>query len=173
MGAVDIRPARSLQDIDAARQLFRDYQAFLAVDLCFQGFEQELSGLPGAYAPPQGELLLAWHSPDEGGSPVVVGGVAVRPLFVKGAAVDGVCEMKRLYVYPSSQGQGVGRQLVEAILACARDLGYRRMVLDTLDRLSDAVALYRRFGFYDIPAYYGNSLAGVLFMESALSPVER
>lgn len=172
-----IRPARNAPEIEAARRLFQDYQAFLAVDLCFQGFAQELAGLPGVYAPPQGELLLAWQPGPGGEQAVLVGGVAVRPLVQKSGdgetAIRGACEMKRLYVYPQFHGQGIGAALVRQIMACAAQLGYQQMVLDTLDRLGEAVALYQRFGFEDVPPYNNNPLPGVRFMASSLPPAAK
>ena len=172
MHAFHIRPARIAEDFDAARQLFKDYQDYLGVDLCFQGFSEELSGLPGDYAPPQGELLLAWDASDESemAEPRLAGGVAVRPLVQNGQVVPGACEMKRLYVYPSHHGMGVGGRLAHQIIACARQLGYTRMVLDTLERLEDAVLLYSRFGFQPCDPYNDNPIPGVLFMELTLEP---
>lgn len=139
---------------DIARELFREYQASLGIDLHFQHFEQELAGLPGKYAPPKGALLLAYS--DE--SPAGV--IAMRPLD------GGICEMKRLYVRPGTRGQHLGRRLIEHILDEARAAGYRKMRLDTLRGLMDrAIALYREFGFYEIPAYYESPLDNELFLE--------
>jgi GNAT superfamily N-acetyltransferase len=125
----------------------------LGVDLCFQGFEQELASLPGAYAPPRGRLLLAL---DEGEA---VGCVALRPLG------DDVCEMKRLYLRPTHRGDGRGRMLAERIMDEARALGYRTMRLDTLPMMKDAIALYERLGFRPIDPYYANPVPGALFLE--------
>jgi GNAT superfamily N-acetyltransferase len=150
--------------MDAVRQLFRDYQEFLQVDLCFQDFEGELAGLPGAYQPPGGALILAWAM-DEGQEPQVAGGVALRPL--KDGPAD-CCEMKRLFVRDAWKGLGLGRALAEDILQAGRQLGYRRMVLDTLARLETAVELYRRLGFVSIDAYYDNPTPGVVYLECVL-----
>ena len=125
----------------------------MGVDLCFQGFEQELASLPGAYAPPRGRLLLAL---DEGEA---VGCVALRPLG------DDVCEMKRLYLRPTHRGDGRGRMLAERIMDEARALGYRTMRLDTLPMMKDAIALYERLGFRPIDPYYANPVPGALFLE--------
>ncbi|GAB3437383.1 GNAT family N-acetyltransferase [Insolitispirillum peregrinum] len=175
MRAFHIRPARDTQDMASARRLFRDYQGYLNVDLCFQGFETELNTLPGDYAPPVGELLLAWETEDRGEGLFLAGGVAVRPLYQKEATervlVPGACEMKRLYVYPQYHGQGIGGRLAHQIIACARQLGYQRMVLDTLERLDEAVALYQRFGFQECAPYYDNPIPGVIYMELDLTAV--
>jgi GNAT superfamily N-acetyltransferase len=140
-------------DMQLARELFRDYAAELAVDLCFQSFEAELAGLPGAYAPPKGRLLVAECDGIAGGC------VALRPLEA------GVCEMKRLWVSPAFRGAGLGRRLAETIIAEARKIGYRTMRLDTLARLAPALALYRSLSFQETVAYTANPLEGVIFME--------
>ena len=128
-----------------------------AVDLCFQGFERELAELPGAYAPPEGRLLIARVGGD------VVGCVGLRPLE------PGICEMKRLWVEPGFGGRGIGRALAESIVAAAREIGYERMRLDTLpERMPAAQHLYRSLGFREIPPYYDNPLPGVTMLELAL-----
>jgi len=153
---MDIIEARALHDIERARSLFREYETSLGVDLCFQGFEQELAGLPGAYAPPSGRLLLAVDD----GRPA--GCIALRPLGADG------CEMKRLYVRPEFRGRRVGRLLAERLLAEARAIGYARMRLDTLPSMKEAIPLYRSLGFAEIGPYYANPVPGALFMERAL-----
>ncbi len=156
MSAIAIVPARGRDDLDAVSRLFREYQLALGVDLCFQGFEDELATLPGAYGPPRGEILMARLGR------VVAGVVALRPL---GDGQDSTSEMKRLYVRPAFRRDRLGRQLAESILAEARRIGYRRMRLDTLGRMIEANALYRRLGFRPIPAYNDNPLPDVLFYE--------
>lgn len=142
--------------MEEIRNLFREYQAELDVDLCFQSFEEELATLPGKYAPPNGELLIGLVN-DE-----IEGCVAFR--FLE----PGVCEMKRLFVRPDARSSGLGGQLVEEILKGASAAGYGKMVLDTLDRLQNARKLYERNGFITVPAYYDNPLEGVIFMERKL-----
>jgi len=144
------------QDIDPARELFREYAASLGLDLEFQAFSQELATLPGAYAPPRGRLLLAW----EGGE--AAGCVALRPIE------PGICEMKRLYVRPAYRGAGLGRRLAERIVREAREAGYVRMRLDTLPAMAGAQALYQALGFRSIPPYRANPIDGAVFLELTL-----
>ena len=140
--------------------LFRAYATSLDVDLGYQDFDAELAGLPGKYAPPAGELLLA-RDPAGG----ALGCVALRPLDVPGA-----CEMKRLYVAPAARGRGLGRGLVAAVLAAARAAGYAEIRLDTLPSMAEAATLYRRFGFEPISPYYPTPVAGTLFFARPLAP---
>ena len=153
---MDIVQVQRGAHLNTIRSLFREYERFLDVDLCFQGFEQELDGLPGAYAPPRGMLLLAADADRPAGC------VALRPL------ADGACEMKRLYVRPQFRGQGLGRRLAIRVIEGARGIGYECMRLDTLERLHEAVALYRSLGFRERPGYYDNPLDGVTYWELAL-----
>ena len=156
-----LHPARSAADIAQAAALFRDYADALDVDLCFQGFDEELATLPGKYAPPAGELLLTL-GPD-GPDRAALGCVALRPLDE-----PGVCEMKRLYVRDAARGLGVGRALVAAIIAAAEARGYAEMRLDSLPSMTAALALYRRFGFAEIPAYCFNPVPGTLYLARRL-----
>ena len=150
--------AQSLEEIEVARGLFREYAAGLNIDLCFQNFDQEVAGLPGNYAPPAGRLLLAIE--DER----VAGCIALRPFG------DGDCEMKRLYVRPEFRGQGLGKELVTTLIDAAREIGYKRMLLDTLPgKMDEAIALYRSLGFREIAPYYHNPVDGAVFMELLLS----
>ena len=144
-------------DIEAVRTLFREYERFLGVDLCFQGFKEELATLPGRYAPPQGRLLLAQVGEQAAGC------VALRPL-----QEAGVCEMKRLFVRPAYRGQGWGRGLATQIIHEATALDYAVMRLDTLDTLERAMQLYETLGFRRCAPYYANPLPGVVYWESAL-----
>jgi putative acetyltransferase len=160
--APTVRTVTSADELEPVRVLFREYADSLGFDLCFQDFERELAELPGRYAPPSGCLLLA----TVGGEPA--GCVALKRL------VDGVCEMKRLYVRSRYRGMGLGRTLVEGIVREARRLGYRAMRLDTVPSVMDsAVALYRALGFRDIPAYCFNPVPGALYMELPLGPTVR
>lgn len=155
-----IKHAQTPSELEHVRRLFREYEAFLDVDLCFQSFEEELAGLPGKYAPPSGALLIGLTENR------AIGCVGVRRLN------DGVCEMKRLFVRPEARGTGVGRQLAKEIIAVARALGYELMRLDTLDRLTEAMRLYEALGFQRIQSYYANPLPGVVYWELQLKTME-
>ena len=153
----NIRRARTEADLDAVRRLFRAYVESLDFDLDFQDFEDELAGLPGPYASPDGAILLA----EVDGEPVGV--VAVQPLDDEGA-----CEMKRLYVTPEYRNQGIGRTLATAIVKEAQALGYDVMRLDTVASMTAARRLYRSLGFEERDAYYHNPLADAVYMERPL-----
>ena len=153
---MQICQATTPEEVGAIRGLFEEYAAWLRIDLCFQGFAQELAGLPGAYAPPCGRLLLAT------GTDGPVGCVALRP------AGDGVCEMKRLFVRPAYQGRGLGRALAQRVISEAQGVGYSTMVLDTLPSMQAALRLYESLGFVRRPAYYETPLQETVFMELKL-----
>jgi ribosomal protein S18 acetylase RimI-like enzyme len=148
--------AMAVDDGLTIRRLFEEYAASLDTDLCFQCFAEELAGLPGDYAPPQGRLLLALQNGQTAGC------IALRPLE------PGICEMKRLYVRPAFRAHGVGRILVDRAMQAARKAGYERMRLDTLPSMRSAQALYRRLGFQEIAPYYDNPVAGAVFLELQL-----
>jgi putative acetyltransferase len=157
----EIIQAHSADRVAHARELFREYEAWLEVDLCFQNFDKELAELPGKYAPPDGRLLLAV----ENGK--VAGCVALRKIG------EGICEIKRLFLRPQFRGKGLGRQLAELIIAEAKQIGYQRMRLDTLPpKMNDAIALYRSLGFKEIEPYYDNPVPGAKFMELDLRQVQ-
>jgi ribosomal protein S18 acetylase RimI-like enzyme len=143
------------------RDLFREYAATPEVGVCLQDFERELTSLPGPYGPPTGRLLLALRQGSEG-MDGPVGCVGLRKLE------DGTCEMKRLYVRPTFRGEGAGRALVEAVLAEARAMSYRKMRLDTLPIMHEAQTLYKTLGFREIPAYLKNPTPNALCFELAL-----
>jgi len=143
-------------DVPQVRELFKEYEASLGISLCFQGFEKELASLPGEYAPPEGRLLLAlWDGR-------LAGCVALRK------DDQDACEMKRLYVRPPFRGKGVGRTLAHAIIAEAKEIGYKKMRLDTLPSMKEAIALYQSLGFQPTASYRHNPIEGAIFMELAL-----
>lgn len=148
-----IVPAIAPQEIEATRELFREYAATLPMSLDYQGFEAELKALPGKYAPPHGRLLLAV---EEGR---VAGCVAVRPFDERR------CEMKRLYLRPAHQGRGLGRQLAQRAIDEARAAGYAGMLLDTIASMSVAIRLYDSLGFVRRSPYYDTPVSGTVFME--------
>ncbi len=154
-----IAPARGAADLDVARLLFREYAAFLGEAVCLPDFDRELAGLPGDYAPPRGEILLA-----RGGSGEVMGCVALRPLK------DGAGEVKRMFVRPAGRGVGLGRALVRAVEREARRIGYGELRLDTLPRLVPAVTLYRSLGFDYVERYNDNPNDTVVFLAKRLDP---
>jgi carbonic anhydrase len=156
--AVRIRAigAGETAELDQVRQFFRNYAAWLGVDLCFQNFDEEMAALPGRYAAPQGRLFYA--EVECNGVKRGAGCVGIRPL------ADGVCELKRLYVDPAQRGLGVGRLLALEAIRAARRIGYRTIMLDTLPAMRIAVKLYRELGFKEAPAYYQTSLEGTQFL---------
>lgn len=150
------RFARSPHDLPLVRELFLEYQRAIDVDLCFQQFDQELAALPGRYAPPAGCIILAFVEVRPAGC------VALREI------ADGTCEMKRLYIRPAFRGLGMGRELAERVIAEARRIGHRRMMLDTLDTMTTARAIYRALGFVEADAYTHNPLPNVHYMQLEL-----
>jgi ribosomal protein S18 acetylase RimI-like enzyme len=149
--------AHSAAQIAQARDLFLEYAQSLGFSLCFQNFDKELAGLPGDYAPPHGRLLLAEYEGQ------LAGCIALHKL------AQDICEMKRLYVRPQFRGKGLGRALAERIITEARQIGYRRMRLDTVEPvMKDAVAMYRAIGFQEIAPYRKNPIAGAMYMELSL-----
>jgi putative acetyltransferase len=149
--------AESPVQISQARELFLEYAQSLGFSLCFQGFDKELASLPGEYSPPSGRLLLAEFEGQ------LAGCVALHKLE------DGICEMKRLYLRPQFRGKRLGRALADRIIAKARQIGYQRIRLDTVEPvMKDAVAMYRKIGFREIPPYRANPIDGALYMELEL-----
>lgn len=152
-----------IKDIEELRFLFLEYQSEIGVDLCFQGFANELANLPGDYSLPSGRLLLAVDGN------AAIGCVALRALS------NATCEMKRLYVRPAARGRGVGRLLTRAVLSAARESGYERVLLDTLPSMSAARALYHSLGFTEVPPYCHNPIPGASYLALDLdtaAPVE-
>ncbi len=138
-------------DLAEVAALFRAYAAELPVDLALQGFEAELAGLPGDYAPPKGALLIA-----RGTDGAALGCIGLRPID------DRICEMKRLYVQAAARQSGLGMALATAIIEAGQQRGYREMKLDTLPQLKQAINLYRSLGFAPIAPYGDHPYEGTL-----------
>ena len=150
---VSLVQVESKEQVDVARALFREYEASLQVDLCFQSFEAELSALPAPYLPPRGALLLAFHEGE------VAGCGAFRPWSAD------CCELKRMFLRPAFRGKGNGRKLANALIDLARAAGYGSVRLDTFDFMREAVKLYQSLGFRRVERYYHNPHPGALFFE--------
>lgn len=155
-GTLKIIQAGNKAQFDAAKQLFIEYQQFLGVDLCFQSFDAELLQLETMYTAPEGALLLATVEGNYAGC------VAIR------YKSELTCEMKRLYVKDGYQKHGIGKKLVLEIMQCAGRLGYKKIILDTLERLQPALKLYSSLGFTTTGAYYQNPLTGVIYLQKEL-----
>jgi len=147
-------------DWQETRLILRDYANSLAVDLDFQGFEEELAGLPGVYEPPGGQLLLATVDG------AVAGSGAFRPL--PDADYPNACEMKRLFVRPAFRRFGLGRLLAQALMDRATEAGYSSMLLDTLDDMEAARGLYESLGFVEVPPFYFNPIPGAHYLKAEL-----
>lgn len=158
--AIDIRLAETPADVAAVRELFSEYQADIGIDLCFQGFADELDSLPGDYALPLGALLLATVDQQPAGC------CALRPLL-NTDHLD-ACEMKRLFVRPAFRRFGLGRLIAQALIDRALEAGYSNMLLDTLDDMEAARGLYEVLGFEEVPPYYYNPIPGAHYLRCEL-----
>jgi putative acetyltransferase len=158
---ITMSDAVSAVEMDDIRALFLEYADSLEISLCFQNFEAELAGLPGTYVPPSGRLLLAREGKQS------VGCAGFRRLEA------GICEMKRLYVRPQWRGRGIGQRLAGMLIDAARNAGYARMRLDTLNTMKSAIDLYTSLGFRRIEAYYANPSDRAVFMELVLNKPDR
>ncbi len=154
-----VRQVQTSKEVEEARELFREYQSSIGVDLCFQDFAGELAALPGEYTPPSGRLLLCYSEDD------LAGCVALRRINAT------TCEMKRLYVRPAFRGKHLGRKLTEAIIHEARAADYSVMKLDTLSLMSEAIKLYTSLGFKTTEPYRHNPIPGALFHGASLESV--
>jgi GNAT superfamily N-acetyltransferase len=144
------------QYLDTIRDLFLEYAELLDFDLEFQNFKEELAGLPGEYAPPEGGLIIAFYQGEPAGC------VGLRKLE------KNICEMKRLYVRPRYRAMGVGKALAESIIREAGVRGYKHMRLDTVPSMKKARGLYLSMGFKKIDPYCYNPIQGATFMEKKL-----
>ena len=158
--SVELITPETIEELAVLREIFLEYARGLEVDLCFQDFDKELASLPGDYAPPRGALLMAMVDGK------LAGCCALRPLDA--ADYPNAAEMKRLYVRPAFRTLGLGRELAEAMLAIARQGGYSSVLLDTLDDMEAARALYEDLGFKEIPPYYHNPIPGAHYLKAQL-----
>ena len=154
---IQITTPRTPLELNVLKVLLREYADSLQVDLCFQGFEEELMTLPGSYVEPRGSLLMAWVDEQ------LAGCCGLRPLDT--VDYPNACEMKRLYVRPEWRKNGIGRVLAEATLDCARIAGYSCVLLDTLDGMETAREMYQELGFEEIPPYYFNPNEGAHYLK--------
>ncbi len=151
---IEIIRAETPEEIEQAQMLFREYQAWFGLNLCFQNFDEEVANLPGKYALPEGRLFLAFSDKK------LAGCVALRKLE------NEICEMKRLFVREDFRGQNIGKFLIEKLFEEARLNGYKKMRLDTFPpKMGHAVKMYESYGFRKIPPYYHNPYGEALYME--------
>jgi len=148
--------AQAGSDYEAAGRLFREYSEWLGIDLGFQRFEEELECLRHMYALPEGGIILA----KEDGHFIACAGV--RKIDTESA------ELKRMYIQPSHRGLGIGKQILQKAMQLAKDCGYIKMKLDTLNTMEPAMELYKSAGFVEIPAYYHNPHSTAVFFEKTL-----
>ncbi len=153
---MEIIIANTQTEYKAAVSLFKEYAAWLNIDLCFQNFEEELNDVSKMYAPPLGGILLSKEK-DE-----YTGCVAVRD---KG---NGTAELKRMYIKPIARKAGLGNLLLQKALKFAKDAGYKKIRLDTLANMTPAISLYKKAGFYEIEPYYFNPESNAVFFEKEL-----
>lgn len=154
---IKILQAETHEQIELVQTLFREYEKWLDLDICFQNFEEELQNLPGKYAAPDGRLFLAFVDGK------IAGCVALRKLE------ENICEMKRLFVREEFRGIGLGEKLIEKLIVEAHSIGYKKMRLDTLpDKMQKAAKLYTSHGFQEIAPYYHNPYTETIFMEKDL-----
>jgi GNAT superfamily N-acetyltransferase len=154
--SIIISSASTPEDLTTIRHLFSAYVAALPISVAYQNFTHELASLPGKYCPTAGGALLLARSSVSGAA---IGCVALRSLRAPLS-----CEMKRLYVSEEGRGLGTGKKLLARAVQCARELGYKEMVLDTLPSMGAARGIYREFGFREIEAYYATPVVGTIFL---------
>ncbi len=148
--------ANSENEYAEAAILFKEYAAWLNIDLGFQKFDEELLQLQEMYSFPNGAVLLSKNEN------VFTGCVAVRK------KEDGIAELKRMFIKPEYQKNGIGALLLEQALNVAKELGYKKIRLDTLDTMTPAINLYKKYGFYKIEPYYFNPEKNAVFFERLL-----
>ena len=148
--------SKTEQDFADAKDLFLEYANSLNFELCFQNFENEISDLPAQYSEPTGCIILCYKDDKP------IGCVGLRKF------AEGICEMKRLYLKNEARGKGIGRVLAEKVIEKAKELGYKKMQLDTIETMKEAISLYKSMGFKEISPYRFNPVKGVIYMEIEL-----
>ncbi|MGS2739848.1 GNAT family N-acetyltransferase [Sinomicrobium sp. M5D2P17] len=154
---IEIRKAESDRDYNTGAELFKEYAAYIGIDLEFQNFAREVEDLRSQYSAPEGALLIV-----SGAESTALGCVGIRKLE------DNICELKRMYLKPETRGQGLGLELMNKALRTGRKLKYEKMRLDTLANMEAAIALYRKAGFYEIAPYRYNPMEDTVYMEILL-----
>jgi ribosomal protein S18 acetylase RimI-like enzyme len=149
--------SKTEKDYKNAKILFVEYANSLNFQLCFQNFEKEISDLSAQYSKPTGCIILCYEDDKP------IGCVGLRKF------AEGICEMKRLYLRPEARGKGIGRVLAEEIVEKAKEFGYKKMQLDTIETMKEAISLYKSMGFKEISPYRFNPVKGVIYMELELS----
>lgn len=152
------KEAGSSKDYEIAAVLFREYATKLSVDLDFQDFNNELKHIGQIYARPAGVLFLAFENEAK-----TLGCFGIRKLE------EGICELKRMYLKEEARGRGYGKELLSFAMSQGKKLGYKKMRLDTLPDMQQAIRLYEKMRFYDIPSYRHNPVPGARFLEVALT----
>ena len=154
---MELFEAKSPEAYAMAISLFKEYAAQLDVDLSFQKFDQEILNIQYQYARPEGILFIAY---DQDQQPM--GCFGIRRFE------DSICELKRMYLKQEQRGKGIGKSLLAKAIEAGRELHYKKMRLDTLPSMQAAMGLYRKMGFYEIPAYRYNPVEGTKFFEIQL-----
>lgn len=154
--SVSFQIALSPQHFNIAKTLFEEYSASLNVDLCFQGFDEELKTVDIQYNLPKGCLILVFENT------TAIGCAAIREFE------NGTAELKRMYLKPAYRGRGISKKLLQLMFEKAVELGYTTMRLDTLPQMKEALKLYRQFGFKEIESYRFNPVKGTVYLEKHL-----
>lgn len=154
---VRLKYVSSREEYVAASEVFKEYAAWLNIDLSFQKFEEELGELSVMYGSPAGCIILAKDKDD------YIGCIAVRKINTE------IGEIKRMYVKPSSQQLGTGTLMLNEAIAFAKKAGYKKLHLDTLSNMMPAITLYKKIGFYEIPAYYFNPEPTAVYFEKKIA----
>ena len=154
---LEIILVKSNEEYLIAQSLFKEYANWLNIDLRFQQFDEELKTLSSMYAFPYGGIILCRKDGEYAGC------IAIRKIDTE------IAELKRTYVRPSFQKQGIGNKLLQAAIDLAVNYKYKKIRLDTLSNMKEAINLYSRNGFYEIPAYYNNPQETAVYFEKKIA----